>query len=285
VRGLLPLLLLSLALAPASGFAQDGESPDVEPEANPDEAPADPPADTPEVAPAPAPRVDALGRPFPDPKLLARARGQTVGGITMAGVGGAALVAGLFVGSSVARGDVRIGTAEETGVVLGATFGTGLGLLAAGIPLASTGSFTSAQLTRTIKGAEKVPRTVANEALYWDYYGQRQIGQTLTVSGGGAVLMGVVATAAAVAIVDSDFYKPGIWAGVGGAYGGGALLIVLGAVLQKDADARMDALSREVDPYYREQASLPPRLRPLQIDRRELVPMVTGSGVSLSFRF
>lgn len=257
MRRLLSLLALVLALLPAAAYAQDAE---VE-------------------------RLDSLGRPFPDPLLVKRAQAQTVGGITMAGMGGAAFVVGMFVGSSVARGDIEIGTANETGALLGVTFGVGAVLIGVGIPMASTGTFTTKQLNRTIKGSEKVPRTVANEALYWDYYGQRQAGQALTVSGGGAVLMGVVATAGAVAIVGSEFYKPEIWAGVAGAYGGGAAMIVVGALLQKDADERMEALKKEVDPYYRQQASMPPRLRPFQIDRRELIPLPTPTGVSWSFRF
>ncbi len=254
---LLPLLALALSLPPAAASAQDAE---VE-------------------------RLDSLGRPFPDPLLVKRAQAQTVAGLSMAGLGGASLIAGLFVGSSVARGDIEIGTANETGALLGVTFGVGAVLIGVGIPMASTGTFTSKQLNRTIKGAEKVPRTVANESRYWDYYGQRQVGQALTVSGGGAVLLGVVATAGAVALVDSDFYRPEIWAAVGGAFGGGAAMIVVGALLQKDADTRMEALKKEVDPYYREQASLPPRLRPFQIDRRELIPLPTATGVSWSFRF
>ena len=82
--------------------------------------------------------------------------------------------------------EIKIGTEQETGAVLGVTFGLGAGLLGLGIPIASTGTFTTKQMNRTIKGAEKVPRTVANETRYWDYYGQRQAGQALTVSGGGA---------------------------------------------------------------------------------------------------
>lgn len=229
--------------------------------------------------------VDSLGRPFPDPALLQRAQGQTIGGLSMVGVGGAAMIAGLFLGSSVAREELRIGNREQTGFVLGATFGVGVALLAAGVPMASTGSFTTKQLKRTIKGAPKVARTVANEALYWDLYGQRQAGQALTVGGGGAVLLGVVAVAGAVATVDSDFYEPEIWAGVAGVFGGGAGMIVLGAVLQKDAKDRMETLKKDVDPYYQQQAALPPRLRPFQVDKRELIPLPTATGVRWAFRF
>ena len=285
MRGLLSILLLAMALGPAGAWAQD--TGDTSADSQSEEAGGDEetaPSDAPVVPAAPA-RVDSLGRPFPNPVVMQRARAQTVGGIVMAGVGGAAMMTGLFVGSAVAREEIKIGTAQETGAVLGATFGVGAGLLGLGIPIVSTGTFTTKQMNRTIKGAEKVPRTVANETRYWDYYGQRQAGQALTVSGGGAVLMGVVATAGAVALIGSEFERPEIWAAVGGTYGGGAAAIVLGILLQKDADKRMDALAREVDPYYKEQASLPPRLQPLKIDARELIPVPTGPGVSWSFRF
>ncbi|MCO4770579.1 MAG: hypothetical protein KDA24_11165, partial [Deltaproteobacteria bacterium] len=265
----------------AAHAQEESGDPSVDGPSETDEDEAAPGEETPPPAP---PRVDSLGRPFPSPEVLERAKAQTIGGIVMAGVGGAALGTGLFLGSSVARGETEIGTPAETGVVLGVAFGSGVLLLAAGIPTASTGTFTTKQMNRTIKGAEKVPRTVANEMKYWDFYAQRQVGQAMTVGGGGAVLMGVVATGAAVAIVGTEFYKPEIWAAVGGTFGGGAGLIVAGILLQRDADQRMDALAKEVDPYYRE-ASLPPRLRPFRIDSRDLIPLPTGMGISWAFRF
>ena len=265
---------------PSAGTSES-ESED-EPRAATSESEADAPVPAPLVAPLAA--VDDLGRPFPDPRLLNRARGWTVGGIAMSAVGGGLVVGGLFLGSSIARGELQLGSSQRTGALLGSTFGVGAVLLAAGIPTLSAGTFTTAQLNRTIKGAEKVPRTVANEGRYWNAGLERQFGQALTVSGGGTVLMGVVSTAAVVALVGTEVYKPGYWGIVAGTYGGGALMIVAGMLLQKDADATMEAISLEVDPY-RQQSSLPPRLRVARLDPRVLLPMPAGPGVRWAFRF
>jgi len=283
------LLACVLALAPMGAWAQETAPEGEEPEAEEaEEAEAAEAAEEAEAAEAPPPapqRVDGLGRPFPDPLILERAKGQTIGGLAMAATGGAAMLTGLFVGSAVAREEISLGTPEQTGVILGATFGVGTLLLATGIPTMSTGTFTTKQLNRTIKGAEKVPRTVANEQRYWTLYGQRQAGQTMTVGGGGSILLGVVGIAAVVATIDTEFYRPEAWAGVGGTFGAGAGMIVAGILLQRDADQRMEALKKEVDPYYKDQAALPPRLRPVQIDPRELIPLPNGSGVTWAFRF
>lgn len=273
VRWLPALLVLLLALRPALVLAVDGEASD------PEEASTEGP-------PAPAPRVDALGRPFPDPAVLRRSQGWTGGGVALTATGGALLVTGLFVGSSVARGEFTIGDGERgaNGAFFGTLFGAGAALLAAGVPLASAGTFSTKQLKRTIKGAEKVPRVVANEPLYWDFYLRRQIGQGLTVSGGGAILMGVVATAGVIALVGTEYYEPQYWAGVAGAYGGGAAMIVLGILLQKDADERMEALRKRVDPY-EQQATVAPRLRRPGFDPSLLIPRPAGLGVGWGFAF
>ena len=273
------LLAFLCALAPAVGYADDGAEAPSEP------APSE--AEEPATAglPTPAPRTDDLGRPFPDPRLVHRAGGWTVGGITMSAVGGGLMVGGMFLGSAVARGEVEVKDPTRTGVAIGALFGGGALLLGSGIPLASAGTFTSKQLDRSIKGAPKVPRTVANERRYWDAYLQRQFGQSMAVTGGGTILMGVVTIAGVVATIGTEYYKPTeMWLGVAGTFAGGAGIMIAGILLQKDADKAMDAVRKEVDPYHRE-AALPPRLRPVRIDKRALIPLPTPTGIAWAFRF
>lgn len=267
------LLSLCVAIAPSLAWSQDAEG--EAPEAS-DEAPE---------AAAPPARTDDLGRPYPDPRLLNIARGRTIGGITMSALGGGLMVAGMFVGSGVARGEIAVTDPTRTGVGIGVLLGGGALLLGSGIPIASTGTFTTKQLNRTIKGAPKVPRTVANEERYWDAYLQRQVGQSMAVTGGGTILLGVVSIAAVVATIETEYYKPvEMWLGVAGTFTGGAAVLVAGILLQKDADKKMLAIKKEVDPYYQE-AALPPRLRPFQIDERELIPIPTPTGVAWGFRF
>lgn len=272
MRGLVSLLVLVLALAPAAAFAQDAET-----------TASDEPAAT--ASATPPQRTDDLGRPFPDPLLVKRARGWTAGGIAMSAVGGGLMVTGMFVGSAMARGELEVKNAGTGGAIAGSILGSGALLLGTGIPLASAGTFTTKQLNRTIKGAPKVPRTVANDGRYWNAYLERQFGQSMAVTGGGTILLGVVAIAAVVATIDTEYYKPAeMWLGVAGTFAGGAGILIAGILLQRDADKKMAAIKKEVDPYYQE-AALPPRLRPLQIDERELIPLPTGTGIAWSFRF
>ena len=185
-------------------------------------------------------RVDSLGRPFPDPELLALARRWKGGGIGLTIGGGAAVVSGLFLGSALARGEISSNTGAI--VTVSAVFGLGLVSAGVGVPLASAGGFTEGQLNRTIKGAEKVPRTVANERAYWEAYLQRQYGQAASIIGGGAVLLTVVEVAAVVATIGTDFYKPPMWLAPVGTAVAGAATIALGVHLQRDADATMKSL-------------------------------------------
>ncbi len=280
--------------APAAEAPADEPPADETPadEPPPAEAPAaEAPAVEPPPAPAPAatasatPRTDDLGRPFPDPMLLRRAKGWTAGGIALSAVGGGLMVTGLFVGSAMARGEIEVLDGRRAGAGVGILFGGGALMMGTGIPLASAGGFTAKQLNRTIKGAPKVPRTVANDGRYWNAYLERQIGQSLSVIGGGTMLAGVVVIAGVVATIDTEYYRPvEMWLGVAGTFTGGAAVLILGVLLQKDADKKMTSIKKEVDPYYQE-AALPPRLRPIRIDPRELIPLPTGTGIRWGFHF
>ena len=251
-------------------------------EAPAEEAPAE---EAPAATASPTPRTDDLGRPFPDPLLVRRARGWSAGGIALSAVGGGLMVTGLFVGSAWARGEIEVTDTRAMGAGVGILFGGGALMMGTGIPLASAGGFTTKQLNRTIKGAPKVPRTVANDGRYWNAYLERQMGQSLSVIGGGTMLMGVVVIAGVVATIDTEYYKPvEMWLGVAGTFTGGAAVLILGVLLQKDADKKMASIKKEVDPYYQE-AALPPRLRPLRIDPRELIPLPTGTGIRWGFHF
>ncbi len=266
----LPILLLALLIALAPVAAEAGDAP---------------PLEAPAAQASATPRVDDLGRPFPDPMLVRRAQGWTGGGIALSATGGGLMVAGLFVGSALARGEIEVQEGRLPGVGIGFLLGGGALMLGTGIPLASAGGFTSKQLARTIKGAPKVPRTVANDGRYWNAYLERQMGQSLSVIGGGTLLMGVVVIAGVVATIETEYYKPvGMWIGVAGTFTGGAAVLALGVLLQRDADKRMSAVKKEVDPYHQD-AALPPRLQPLRIDPREMIPLPTGTGIAWAFRF
>ncbi len=236
------LVALSLALGPGlahaedSGDLGDAEATSEEPASGAAEAPAIPP-------------VDVLGRPFPGPDLVREAKVRTVGGLLAVGAGAGLLASGLFVGSSVARGELAGGT--RPGIGIGALFGSGIGLLSAGLPTVSVGVFTTKQLDRTIKGAEKVPRVVANEERFWKAVMGEHIGRTIAIGGGGSLLLGVVALAGVAATIDTDFYDARYWAAVAGTFGGGAGMVVLGILVEKGAREKQEAIRDEVDPYRR----------------------------------
>ena len=193
------------------------------------------------------PAVDDQGRPFPDPALVAEGKIRTVVGVAATGVGAGLMVGGLFLGSSVARGEVAGNPPTYT--ALGGLLGGGLGLVSFGIPTLSVGVYTTKQLDRTIKGAEKVPRTVANEKRFWNAVMGEHVGRTIAINGGGTLLMGVVSVAGVVATVDTEYYKPWYWATVAGAFGGGAGLVGLGVLIEQNARKKQEAIRDEVDPY------------------------------------
>jgi hypothetical protein len=189
---------------------------------------------------------DALGRPFPDPELLRRSEGLMALGITLSASGGALMVAGITLGTSIARGEVLVGGRSRwlpVGLMAG---GSMLGL--AGVPLASSGAQMRAQLLRKVKGVEKLPRTVANERRYWDASLKAQYGRTITISGGASILMGTLALAAVVGLVGTPQYDPRFWAAPAVAFAMGGGFIPAGMVMRKRALAAMEAVRDEVDP-------------------------------------
>jgi len=190
--------------------------------------------------------VDDLGRPFPDPLILRRARGWTGAGVVLSGAGAGLVLTGLTLGSALARGEIA--PVPGAGGIVGGIFGFGLGLAVAGVPLLAAGPFTVRQLQRTIRGAEKVPRTVANESRYWRAYLTRQYALAFQVAGGGAVLLGVLSSVAVGVLVGTERYDPAYWGIVAGGFGGGAVLIIGGLALSKRAVAAMEAVRDEVDP-------------------------------------
>jgi hypothetical protein len=247
--------LLVACLAPAAAFA--GEDAADEPVA--EQAAAEEVA-APVVKP---PKLDDLGRVFPNPLLLQRSRRWIGTGALLSGGAGGLIATGIIVGSAMARGEIEIpkgGTFYVLSLFVG---GASLGFV--GLPLLSAGWFMQGQLLRTIKGAEKVPRTVANEAAYWSAYAARMYSQGMVVTGGGAVLLGILAVVAVGALVGTDVYDPGLWAGVVQPFGVGATLIVGSILLRKAADQRMDDVRNAVDPM---------RQGP---DPLALLPVPTGS--------
>lgn len=216
---------------------------------------------------------DDLGRPFPDPALLRRS-GQWLGaGAILTASGAGLMLGGMTLGLAYAREEIEK-PAQGTFAVLSMFVG-GASCGFVGVPLVSAGWYMRQQLTRRIKGAEKVPRTVANEARYWSAYAARMYGQAMMVTGGGSVLLGVLAIVAVGALVGTDLYEPGLWAGVAQPFGVGATLIAGAIVLQKAADARMEEVRREVDPMRREASAT--RLP----DPLAFVPAVVGGRAAL----
>ena len=147
--------------------------------------------------------------------------------------------------------------------------------------------FTTGQMKRTIKGAEKVPRTVANEPTYWNAYMQRQFGQSSTIVGGGDILLATVVLALVGATVGTDRYRPVYWTAPIGLYVTGALFVALGVHLQKDADRKMEAIKAQKDPL-RWGFSQRPRVR-VAPPSFSFGPGVDGRGfdarLGWSFRF
>jgi hypothetical protein len=172
-------------------------------------------------------------------------------------LGGAALlVTGMTLLTSGARGEIVLPMGASQG--LSGMMSGGAGMAFIGIPLLSAGPYTTKQLLRTIKGAEKVPRTVANEQAYWDAYLRRQYAQAITVSGGGSILLGVLTLAAVGALVGTELYKPEYWLSSIGPFAGGAALLASGIAATKDADARMEAVRNAVDPMRQPAPGLAP---------------------------
>ena len=252
---LLCLLTLLLSLAPREVRAgAPAPEPEATPELTDDELRA-------------RGQMDDFGRVFPDPFLLRRSQAWIgVGaGLTVGAVG--LLAGGMTLGLAYARGELEAPPQGTFSVLAMFVGGASLGFV--GVPLLSAGWYMNQQLRRTIKGAEKIPRSVANEARYWSAYAARMYGQAMMVTGGGSVLLGVLAIVGVGALVGSDVYDPGLWSGVVMPFGAGASLIVGAILLQKAADAEMEAVRDRADP--RRQASTSRGPDPLAF-----IPVVTG---------
>lgn len=260
--GLLTLLLLLLTLAPGLALADEPADPaDPATEAVPTEA------ELTEAELKARGRLDDLGRVFPDPFLLQRSR-TWIGAGTAMTLGAAGLIGGgMTLGLAYAREELEVPQQGTFTVLTLFVGGASLGFV--GIPLLSAGWYMNQQLRRTIKGAEKIPRTVCNEPAYWSAYAARMYGQAMMVAGGGSVLLGVLAIVGVGALVGSDVYDPGLWSGVVIPFGAGATMIVGAILLQKSADAQMKSVRKAVDPRY--QAAGRRRPSPLAF-----VPVVTG---------
>ncbi len=203
---------------------------------------ATPLAKQPSLAP-----VDALGRPFPDPEILLKARHWTAGGATLTVVGVSTMMAGMLLGSAALRGQIAVPT--EGMYFFAGLLIAGPLLVASGLPLLSSGNFTRGQLTRKIKGVPKVPRTVANEWRYWQAYNQGLYGQAALIAGGAGVMMGVLGLVAGGFSAESEYYRPSIWAFPASAFSAGAGLIIAGLLLQKASRKKMEQIRDEVDPF------------------------------------
>jgi len=256
------LLVLAIALvAPGLGWAAETEAPSV-PETDETKAPQ------PDPGLNPLPPVDDQGRPFPDPSLVRMGRNWIGTGAALTVTGAGLVLGGMVVGSALARGEI-VDTPVLRGVLVGALAG-GAALAGVGLPTLSAGTFTTRQLLRTIRGAEKVPRTVANERSYWLAYRSSQYGQSLAIAGGASIMLGVVAVAAVAATIDTDYYDPLYWLIPVGMFGGGAAMTVGGLLWKRDSDLRLESIQDAVDPY-RNGASSPassetrrsPRAEPL----------------------
>jgi hypothetical protein len=196
---------------------------------------------------------DALGRPFPDPALLRMARGWTVGGAVLTVSGASMMLTGMLLGSAAARGQLVLPDGAQYGFFV--LLAGGPGLLFAGLPLMASGTFTTGQLLRTIKGVPKVPRTVANERRYWQGYQLGLYGQAVVIAGGATVLMGVLGLVAASFAVGSEYYNPAVWAIPIGSFASSAGLIVLGLLMQRASKAKMEKIRDAVDPFRQDPAT------------------------------
>jgi hypothetical protein len=221
-------------------------------------------ADEPEAT-SPAPTLpslhhDALGRPFPDPKLLRRAEGMMALGITLTASAGVLTIAGLTLGTSIARGQILVG--ERGRLVPLALMGGGSVLGLVGVPLASSGSQMRGQLLRKTKGVERLPRTVANESRYWNAALRAQYGRSMTISGGASILLGTLAMVAVAGLVGTEQYDPRLWAAPLVSFGLAGAMIPGGLAMRKRALAAMESVRDAVDPLRQPGGTLGSRASP-----------------------
>lgn len=216
--------------------------------------------------------MDSQGRVFPNPDILKNARTQFGVGVGLT-VGGAVLLfTGMMVGSAAARGELTLPPSPFPSLIqsdrledgfgdgftfIGITAGVGLGLILAGVPIMSVGNFTTRQMLRTIRGAEKVPRTVANEDRYWKALMTQHMGQALGIVGGAVIAFGIIALVAQGATLDTRFYAPWRWVLGPAILAGGVGVLVLGIELTKKGRSTQDAVWDEVDPRRQKAAVYP----------------------------
>ena len=168
----------------------------------------------------------------------------------------------MFLGSGFARGELApplIGNLNATQSALLPTLtllGGGVVFGFLGVPTLSAGLYMNKQLRRTIKGAEKVPRTVANEERFWNAYLGKMFAQTLMVAGGGSILLGTLGMVAVGALVATDRYDPLYWLIPAGLFVGGGVMLGGGLALNKQSKERMEDVFDEVDPMRQKQASV-----------------------------
>jgi len=196
------------------------------------------------------PPVDALGRPFPDPVLLRMARGWTVGGAILTVAGASMILTGMTIGSAAARGQIVVSPPALYSLL--GLMGAGSSMVFVGLPLLSSGRFTTGQLRRTIKGVAKVPRTVANERGYWLAHRRGMYGQAIVIGGGASVLVGVLGVVAAALSANSEFYNPRIWVIPVTSFASGGAMIAFGLFLENSARERMKRIQDAVDPFRQE---------------------------------
>ncbi len=207
--------------------------------------------------------MDDLGRPFPNPDFLKKAQGWTAGGVVLTAVGGGLMLTGLTLGSSVARGELQLpGTSigldladnpDNAGLIdgaifIGSTLLSGMILALVGVPMLSAGTFTTKQLLRTIKGAEKVPRTVANEWVFWQGVIRQQYGQAFSIAGGAGVAFGILAIVAVAVTLDTEAYDPLLWIAVAPGFGLAAGFLPTGLLLIRDGKRMQKDTWDAVDP-------------------------------------
>ena len=203
---------------------------------------------------------DALGRPFPDPRLLRRSQGMMALGISLTVGAGALAVVGLNMGTAIARGELLVGRQGQFIPLYLIAGGSALGFV--GVPLASAGSQMRAQLLRKARGVEKLPRTVANESRYWNASLRAQYGRSLTISGGASLLMGTLVTVAVAGLVGTEQYDPRFWAAPAIAFGSAGAMIPAGLLMRKQALKDMEQVRDEVDPLRQPGGTLSRRVEP-----------------------
>jgi hypothetical protein len=245
-------------------------------------------------------RMDDLGRVFPDPEILQRARLQSGFGVGLSVAGVGLLFTGMMVGSAAARGELtlppspfpsliqsdRIDQSSIDGFIfIGATAGIGVLLAFIGVPMMSVGMFTTKQMLRTIKGAEKVPRTVANERVYWRGLQTQHSGQAIGIAGGAFVAFGIIALVGQGATVGTQIYTPAVWAVGPAILGTGVGVLILGIKMTQKGRATQKQTWDAVDPRRQKVSAIPGIPMPILARRPGPTGRQTWAGVGWSFYF